>query len=39
MRFSIHLIDFIWGAFLVGVIILNTVLERRRGRQHAHGKH
>jgi simple sugar transport system permease protein len=39
MRFSIHLIDFIWGAFLVGVIILNTVLEQRRGRQHAHGKH
>lgn len=32
MRFSIHLIDFIWGAFLVGVIILNMVLEKRRGR-------
>ncbi len=33
MRFSIHLIDFIWGAFLVGVIILNMVLEKRRGKK------
>lgn len=33
MRFSIHLIDFIWGAFLVGVIILNMVLEKRRGKR------
>ena len=32
MRFSIHLIDFIFGAFLVGVIILNMVLEKRRGK-------
>ena len=32
MRFSIHLIDFIFGAFLVGVIILNIVLEKRRGK-------
>jgi simple sugar transport system permease protein len=31
MRFSIHLIDFIWGAFLVGVIILNMALAKRRG--------
>ena len=35
MRFSIHLIDFIWGAFLVGVIILNVVLEKRNGKRHA----
>lgn len=32
MRFSIHLIDFICGAFLVGVIILNMVLEKRRSK-------
>lgn len=32
MRFSIHLIDFIWGAFLVGVIILNMVLAKRKGK-------
>lgn len=35
MRFSIHLIDFIWGAFLVGVIILNMVMEKRSGNRHA----
>ena len=35
MRFSIHLIDFIWGAFLVGVIILNMILEKRDGSRHA----
>ena len=35
MRFSIHLIDFIWGAFLVGVIILNMVMEKRNGKRHA----
>jgi len=35
MRFSIHLIDFIWGAFLVGVIILNVILEKRNGKRHA----
>lgn len=35
MRFSIHLIDFIWGAFLVGVIILNMILEKRNGNRHA----
>lgn len=35
MRFSIHLIDFIWGAFLVGVIILNMILEKRDGNRHA----
>ena len=35
MRFSIHLIDFIWGAFLVLVIILNMVMEKRNGKRHA----
>ena len=30
MRFSIHLIDFIWGAFLIGVIILNWVMAKRQ---------
>ena len=38
MRFSIHLIDFIWGAFLVGVIVLNMILEKRNGKNHARSK-
>lgn len=29
MRFSIHLIDFIWGAFLLLVIAINTYLHRK----------
>ncbi|MBA4491046.1 ABC transporter permease [Paracoccus sp. S1E-3] len=30
MRVSNHLIDFIWGAFLIGVLVLNYLLSGRR---------
>ena len=30
MRVSNHLIDFIWGAFLIGVLVLNYLLSNRR---------
>ena len=30
MRVSNHLIDFIWGAFLIGVLVLNYLLSNRK---------
>ena len=30
MRVSNHLIDFIWGAFLIGVLVLNYLLSSKK---------